>query len=82
MNNYMTICEDNSINERLSINTTKLIDYIKRKAGIDILEDREVKEIKRYIENGTIEFTFYYKEIMYIATYFVKMNKYEINKVV
>lgn len=82
MNNYITICEDSSINERMALNTSKLINYIKKKTEIDILESGAVTNIKRYIENETIEFTFYYKDIMYIATYFVKMNKYEINKVV
>lgn len=82
MNDYVTINNDDIKNDRVAINTAKLISYIKKSINVDILEDKDVSNIKRYLEHGTVEFTFNHKDNMYIATYFIKQNEYEINKVV
>lgn len=83
MNNYITINDNNiTIDGAIAINTSKLIDYIKKSINVDILKDKNVSNIKRYIEHNTIEFTFNHNDNMYIATYFVNLNDYEINKVV
>ena len=82
MNNYITLNDNNiELNGAVAVNTTKLIDYIKKSINVDILEDGAVTNIKRYIEHNTIELTFYYKDDMYIATYFIKSNEFDINKV-
>lgn len=81
MNNYITINNNIELNGAVAVNTSKLIDYIKKSINVDILEDKAVTNIKRYIEKDTVEFTFYYKDDMYIATYFVKANEFDINKV-
>lgn len=83
MNEYITINSDNiELNGAIAINTSKVIDYIKKSINVDILKDKAVNNIKRYIEQNTIEFTFNYNDTMYIATYFIKANEYEINKVI
>ena len=82
MNDFETIYNNNELNERVEINTAKLINHIKNNTDLDILEDKNVTKIKRYITKDTVEFTFYYKGNMYIATYFIKENDYEINKTV
>ena len=83
MNDYITINNDNiELNGSLAINTSKLIDYIKKSINVDILESKNVTNIKRYIEHNIVEFTFNYNDTMYMATYFIKDNDYEINKMV
>ncbi|MDU1372999.1 MAG: hypothetical protein E6937_01985 [Staphylococcus epidermidis] len=82
MNDFETIYNNNPLDERVAINTANLVTYIKNNIDIDILEDKNVTKIKRYITKDTIEFTFHYKDKMYMATYFIKENDYEINKLV
>ena len=82
MNDFETIYNNNPLDERVAINTTNLVTYIKNNIDIDILEDKNVTKIKRYVTKDTIEFTFHYKDKMYMATYFIKENDYEINKLV
>lgn len=82
MNDFETIYNNNPLDERGAINTTNLVAYIKNNIDIDILEDKNVTKIKRYVTKDTIEFTFHYKDKMYMATYFIKENDYEINKLV
>lgn len=81
MNEYITL-SDIELNGAVAVNTTKLIDYIKKSINVDILEDKTVTNIKRYIEKDTVEFTFHHNDNMYIATYLINLNEYEINKVV
>lgn len=81
MNDYETIYNYKR-DERLEINTARLISYIKNNIDIDILENKNVTNIKRYIEKDSIEFTFYYKDNLYIAVYFININDYEISKVI
>lgn len=81
MNDYETIYNYKP-NERLVINTARLISYIKKNIDIDILENKDIKNIKRYIEKDSIEFTFYYKDNLYIAAYFININDFEISKII
>lgn len=81
MNDYETIYNYKP-NERLEINTARLISYIKNNIDIDILENKNVTNIKRYIEKDSIEFTFYYKDNLYMAVYLININDYEISKVI
>lgn len=82
MNNYITINNNIELNGAVAVNTTKLIDYIKKSINVDILEDKTVTNIKRYIEKDTVEFTFHHNDTMYIATYLINLNEFEINKAV
>lgn len=82
MNNYETIYNDNKLDNRVAINTANLVTYIKNNTDIDILEDKNVTKIKRYITKDTIEFTFHYKNKMYMATYFNNSNAYEITNLI
>ena len=83
MNDYITINSNNiELNGAIANNTSKLIDHIKKSINVDILNSKNVTDIKRYIEHNTIEFTFNHNNDMYIATYFIKENDYEINKAV
>lgn len=81
MNNYETIYND-YLDNRVAINTANLVTYIKNNTDIDILEDKNVTKIKRYITKDTIEFTFHYKNKMYMATYFNNSNAYEITNLI
>ena len=81
MNDYETIYNDKP-NERVAINTARLISYIIKNIDIDILENKNVKNIKRYIEKDSIEFTFYYKDDLYMAEYLININEFEIYKIV
>lgn len=82
MNDFETIHNNNELNGAVAINTSKLINNIKTNIDIDILEDKTVTKIKRYVTKDTVEFTFHYKDNMYMATYLINLDEYEINKVV
>lgn len=82
MNDYETIYSSSPLDNRVEINTANLVTYIKNKMNIDILENENVSSIKRYVEADTIEFTFNYKNKMYIATYFKNNNEYDISTLI
>lgn len=87
MNDYETIYSSSPVEMeadkmQLAVATANLVTYIKKEMNIDILENENVSSIKRYVEADTIEFTFNYKNKMYIATYFKNNNEYDISTLI
>lgn len=87
MNDYETIYSSSPVEMeadkmQLAVATANLVTYIKKEMNIDILENENVSSIKRYVEADTIEFTFNYKDKMYIATYFKNSNEYDISTLI
>ena len=82
MNDYETIYNNIKLDNRVAINTANLVTYIKNNTDIDILEDKNVTKIKRYVTKDTIEFTFHYKNKMYMATYYIKENEFEFKQLI
>ena len=87
MNDYETIYSSSPVEMeadkmQLAVATANLVTYIKKEMNIDILENENVSSIKRYVEADTIEFTFNYKNKMYIATYFKNSNEYDISTLI
>ncbi len=75
MNNYETeyssiqLEEDDLNSNRFSIDTGKLMSYVQNEMGINLLFDKDVTYLKRYVDNNLIDIVFTYKNNMYIATY-------------
>lgn len=87
INDYETIYSSSPVEMevdkmQLAVATANLVTYIKKEMNIDILESENVSSIKRYVEADTIEFTFNYKNKMYIATYFKNSNEYDISTLI
>lgn len=47
---------------KLALDTANLVDYIKREMGVDLLEDKEVTYVKRYVDENLIDFVFTWRD--------------------
>lgn len=61
---------------KLALDTANLVDYIKREMGVDLLQDKEVTYLKRYVDENLIDFVFTWKDSMYMATYLQKIKEF------
>lgn len=67
---------------KLALDTANLVDYIKNKMGVDLLEDKEVTYVKRYVDENLIDFVFTWKNSMYMATYLQEIKKFYISNLI
>ena len=67
---------------KLALDTANLVDYIKNKMGVDLLEDKEVTYVKRYVDENLIDFVFTWKNSMYMATYLQGIKEFYISNLI
>lgn len=61
--------EEEANSSKLALDTANLISYVKTEMGVDLLEDKEVTYVKRYVDENLLDFVFTWKNNMYMATY-------------
>lgn len=74
--------EEEANSNKLALDTANLVDYIKTEMGVDLLEDKEVTYVKRYVDENLIDIVFTWKDSMYMATYLQELKEFYISNLI
>lgn len=74
--------EEEANSNKLALDTANLISYVKREMGVDLLEDKQVTYVKRYVDENLIDFVFTWKDSMYMATYLQGIKEFYISNLI
>lgn len=74
--------EEEANTNKLALDTANLISYVKNEMDIDILEDKEVTYLKRYVDENLIDIVFTWKDSMYMSTYLQKIKEFYISNLI
>lgn len=74
--------EEEANSNRLALDTANLISYVKNEMGVDLLQDKEVTYLKRYVDENLIDFVFTWKDNMYMATYLQGIKEFYISNLI
>lgn len=74
--------EEEANSNRLALDTANLISYVKTEIGVDLLEDKEVTYLKRYVDENLLDFVFTWKDNMYMATYLQGIKEFYISNLI
>lgn len=74
--------EEEANSNKLALDTANLVDYVKNEMGVDLLEDKEVTYLKRYVDENLLDFVFTWKNSMYMATYLQGIKEFYISNLI
>lgn len=74
--------EEEANTNKLALDTANLVDYVKNEMGVDLLEDKEVTYVKRYVDENLIDIVFTWKNSMYMATYLQGLKEFYVSNLI